>query len=369
MLNNGFIFCIFAVVKINMSQSRLIAIALTLLLLTGCQGCRNIKSRPKPDVSGIAVDIRLQRFDRDMLEFTNNAYAQQVELMHAKYGPFFDFFVSHFVIGPQPVADTTNIQEDAIRRYISDAYIRRIQDSIDHYFNNTKDIEQELTQCFKYTRYYFPEIKTPSVIAINSGFSLGAFTYDKNFLGVGLDLYYGPANIDYDSAGIFQYAQHKMRREYIARNSMEVLYNLYFGSEDESRGKSLIEAMIDKGKKMYFLSYILPDAPDSMIVGYTLKQTQWCEDNEYDIWKYLNEKDLLYKNNYMDQKRYLDEGPTTPGMPPESPGNIGAWIGLQVVRKFMKETDGKISLHELIVKYDSKAILEKSRYRPSKTVF
>jgi hypothetical protein len=340
-----------------------------LLLLGSCNWWHNNKTRPRPDVSNIAVSIHLLRFDQDMRGFEKNGYTQQVEWMHNKYGPFFDFFISHFVIGPQPVGDTTNIQEDAIRKYIADAYIKRIQDSINHYFSDTRDVEQQLTQSFKYTRYYFPEIKTPSVIAINSGFALGAFTYDKDYLAVGLDLYYGPANIDYDSAGIFQYAQHKMRREYITRNSMEVLYNLYFGSEEESRGKALIEAMIDKGKKMYFLSYVLPDAPDSMIVGYTLKQTRWCEDNEYDIWKYLNEKDLLYKNNYMDQKRYLDEGPTTPGMPPESPGNIGAWIGLQIVRKFMKETGNKISLHDLIVKYDSKAILEKARYRPSKTVF
>ena len=352
-----------------MGNLRLITLALILPLLFSCQGCRDSKSRPKPDVSAVKVDIHLLRFDHDMWGFARNNYTQQLNLMQDKYGPFFNFFISHFVIGPQPVGDTMPVQEDAIRKYIADPYIQRIQDSIDFHFADTKDIENDLTRCFKYTRYYFPEIKTPNVIAINSGFALGAFTYDKEFLGIGLDLYYGPENIDYDSAGIFQYVQHKMRREYIARNSMEVLYNLYFGSEEESRGKTLIEAMIDKGKKMYFLSYVLPDAPDSMIVGYTAMQTRWCENNEYDIWKYLNEKDLLYKNNYMDQKRYLDEGPTTPGMPPESPGNIGAWIGLQIVRKFVKETGDKISLHDLIVKYDSKAILQKSRYRPSKSYF
>lgn len=349
-----------------MGKLRLAALAFMVLFFTGCQ---HNNSRPKPDVSGIPVNIKLLRFDHDFRGFATSDYDKEQQLMHEKYGAFFDFFVSHFVIGPQPVGDTTPVEEEAIKKYMADPYIKRIQDSIDHYFGDTRDVESELTQSFKYVRYYFPEIQVPKVVAINSGFALGAFTYDKDFVGVGLDLYYGPNNPDYDSAGIYQYAQHKMRREYIARNSVEVIYNLYFGSEEESKGKSLVEAMIDKGKKIFFLSYVFPDAPDSLLVGFTLKQTKWCEASEYEIWKYLNEKDLLYKENYMDQKRYLDEGPTTPGMPPESPGDIGAWIGLQIVRKFMKETDNTVSLHDLILKYDSKTILQKARYRPAKSMF
>ena len=154
------------------------------------------------------------------------------------------------------------------------------------------------------------------MVTINSGFSLGAFTYDKDVLGIGLDLYLGAENPDYDSAGIYQYVRHKMSREYISRNSMEVLYNFYFGGDDLSRGKTLIEAIADKGKKMYFLSVVLPEMPDSMIVGFTSNQCEWCENSEYEIWKFLNDKDLLYKSDYMEQKRYLDEGPGIAGMPP-----------------------------------------------------
>ena len=120
---------------------------------------------------------------------------------------------------------------------------------------------------------------------------------------------------------------------------------------------------------MYVLSHLLPDAPDSLLMGFTQTQTMWCEDSEYEIWKFLNDKDLLYKNEFMEKKRYLDEGPTTAGMPEESPGNIGSWIGLQIVRKFMKETGGKIPLHDLMLKYDARTILAKAKYRPLKTVF
>ncbi len=348
---------------------KLVPTALILILLTGCNSCNKSKSREKPDVSGIHLDVKLLRFDKDLYDFNTKDYAQQLAVMKTAYGPFFGFYIEHFAIGPHPAADSVPPMHDAIMKFISDSYIRSLQDSINSHFSDTRDIEQGLTNSFKYYEYYFPKAIVPKVVTVNSALALGAFTYDKDMLGIGLDLYMGPNNVDYDSAGIYKYLQHKMRREYIARNAMEVLYNLNFGSTDIERGETLIEGMVEKGKKMYFLSYVLPDAPDSMIVAYTAVQTKWCQANEYEIWKFLNEKDMLYKNNYMDQKRYLDEGPNTPGMPAEAPGNIGSWIGLQIVNKFMKETDHKISMQDMITKYDAKSILNKAKYRPAKSVF
>jgi hypothetical protein len=357
------------VLHIMQKISRLLPFIIIVLILSGCGGCNSSKSREKPDVSNIPVDIHLQRFDKDFSEFGTKDYAQHVEYMRNKYGPFFDFYVSQFVIGPRPTGETTNVNEAATKKFVSDHYIRQLQDSINYHFPDTKDLDKDITQSVKYFKYYFPKITIPKAVAINSGLGLGAFTYDKDVLGIGLDLYLGANNPDYDSAGIFKYLQHKMRREYITRNAMEVLYNMYFGQEDMVRGKTLAEAMVDKGKKIYCLSYLLPDAPDSMLVGFTEKQTRWCEANEYEIWKFLNDKDMLYKDNYMDQKRYLDEGPSTPGMPAEAPGNIGSWIGLQIVRKFMKDSGSKIPLQDFVIKYDAKTILAKAKYRPSKPVF
>lgn len=342
---------------------------LLVLLLSSCNGCNKSKSREKPDVSNIKSEVHLQRFDKELFEINEQNFFAKQNKMKEKYGSFYNFYISRFVVGPRPEGDTANIEEAALKKFLSDAYVKRLQDSINFHFADTKDIEEQLSQSLKYFKYYFPDATIPKVIGINSGFSLGAFTYDKDVLGIGLDLYLGANNPDYDSAGIYKYVQHKMNREYIARNAMEVLGNFYFGGEELSHGKTLIEAITEKGKKIYLLSYLLPDAPDSLLVGFTDRQTRWCENSEYEIWKFMNDKELLYKDNYTDQKRYLDEGPITPGMPEDSPGNIGSWIGLQIVRKFAKETGGKISLHDLILKYDAKTILAKAKYRPAKSIF
>ncbi len=342
---------------------------ITLICLYGCNGCNDSASRPKPDVSSIKIDTKLLRFDQDLMNMSAQNFEQQQQGMEAKYGSFYNFYLGQFVIGPRPTGDSSDIRKQAIEKFISDSYTRRLQDSIDYYYKTTTDIEEELTNSLKYFKHYFPDSQTPKVVTINSGFSISAFTYDKDMLGIGLDLYLGNNNPDYDSAGIYQYLHHKMNRGFIARNAMEVLVNFYFGEEENERNKNLIEAMVEKGKKIYLLSYLLPDAPDSLLVGFTQTQTDWCQNSEYEIWKFLNDKDLLYKNDFMEKKRYLGEGPTTTGMPPEAPGNIGSWIGLQVVRKFAKETGNKISLRDLMLKYDGRTILQKAKYRPSKLVF
>ena len=344
-------------------------VILYLTIICFFSSCNKTTNRPKPNVSAIKVDIKLQRFDTDLMSVTEQNFDLQKKFMQRKYGSFYPFYVSQFVIGPRPVGDTATIEKPALLNFVIDGYIRRLQDSINVHFKNNEELEKELTQAIQYFKYYFPEIMVPKVITINSGFSLGAFTFDKDVLGIGLDQYLGAHNPDYDSAGVYSYVQHKMSPNYITRNSIEVLSNFYFGDEQAALNKPLIEAMIDKGKKLYVLSYCLPDAPDSILVGYTSRQTAWCENSEYEIWKFLNDKDLLYKSDYMEKKRYLDEGPTTAGMPADAPGNIGSWIGLQIVRKFMQETGGKITLKDLIVKYDSKVILEKSKYRPAKNNF
>lgn len=346
-----------------MKNTLLFSLACLLLLLASCSGCNKNKSREKPDVSSVNISVELNRFDQDFWQFTTQDYATHRAFMQQKYGEFFDFYVSQFVIGPRPVGDTADVTQDAIRQFLSDRYVRTIQDSINSVYGSTKAIEQELQTTFRYFRYYFPEFQPPQIITINSVYSAGVSPFGKDKLIIGLDLFLGADNKDYDSVGIYQYLRHKMTPAYVARYAVESLYDYYF-PEDVNNEFTLAEAIAERGKKIYFLSYVFPDAPDSLLLGYTQRQTDWCTESEKAIWMFFNDKDLLYKNNGMDKTRYLGEGPTTSGMPADAPGNIGNFTGWQMVKKFMKETSGNISLHDLVTRYDGKIIFSKSRYRP-----
>lgn len=350
-------------------ELRIFIAVVALAFLAGCNGCNKNKSREKPDVSNIHIDLHWLRFDKDLTDFANHDFSEWENNMMQKYDGFYNFYVSNFIIGPRPAGDTTNITAAAVQKFLDDKYIRTIQDSINARYKDTKDVEAAMKQMFLYFKYYFPEMEVPDIITINSAYGAGVSPFGRNQLIIGLDMFLGQDNRDYDSAGVYEYLRHKMSREYIPRYVAEAMYEEYYGKGDVRSDEALIEAMVDKGKKMYFLSYVFPDAPDSLILGYTQPQTEWCEKSEYSIWQFFNDKDLLYKENAMDKARYLGDGPTTSGMPPEAPGTIGNFIGLQIVRKFMKETGEQIPLHELIVKYDAKTIFKKSKYRPSKSNF
>jgi hypothetical protein len=340
--------------------------SLFLLFLLGFLGCdyNKNKSREKPDVSAMKDEVKLMRFDQDLFGFQKVDFETHRQMMRSKYGSFYDFYVNQFIIGPRQPGDTADIDQAAISQFLKDGYMLRLQDSVQKHFSDTKKIEAELTQSLRYAKHYFPQITFPKAYTINSGFSIGAFTYENDVVGIGLDLYLGANNADYDSAGIYNYVRHKLSEEYIVRNTMEVIYNLYF-EKNPAAPPTFFEAMVENGKRTYVLSYLVPDAPEHIIAGFTPDQAKWCTANENSIWQFFNDKDLLYKTDMMEQKRYLFEGPTASGMPAEAPGNIGTWVGWQIVKKYMNESKGKVSLATL-VNTDANEIIRQSKYRPNK---
>jgi uncharacterized protein YjaZ len=60
---------------------------------------------------------------------------------------------------------------------------------------------------------------------------------------------------------------------------------------------------------------------------------------------------------------YIGEGPFTQGFSQKlSPGNIGQWIGWQIVKKFVSKNPG-LGPDE-VMKTDARTILEKAKYKP-----
>lgn len=341
----------------------LVSIFISSLLLSGCNWFSKTESRPHPDISGINVNIKSQRFDQDIFALSNAEFGPWKRKMVEQYGEFYYFYLDNFVIGPRPAGDTSDIEEKALRQFVSDRYMRAIQDSINHIFPDTKSTDEQLSTAFKYLKYYLPESDAPDVIYFNSSYSAGASPFGKKQLVIGLDMFLGDGNNDYDSVGVYQYLRHKMKSAYIPRYAMESLLDAYFDTGMNPE-ENMLEAIVERGKKMYFLSLLFPDAPDSLLLGYTAKQTDFCKKSEKEIWKFLNDKDVLLKNNSMDKSRYLGEGPTTSGMPLDAPGNIGSFVGLSIVRKFMNEAGKAVAPRDLMTKYSPKVVFDKAKYRP-----
>ena len=166
--------------------------------------------------------------------------------------------------------------------------------------------------------------------------------------------------------GLFpKYVYEKFAPDYLVANSMKVLATLNFNIEPEDN--QLISHMVSKGIILYFLDMVLPKTEDHLKIGYNPEDIKWCVMNEPEIWKFFVDRELLFSTEMEINKKFVSPGPSTTGMPPESPGDIGSWVGWQLVRAFM-EKNPEISFHDLITKFDAKQILLKSSYKPNRSL-
>ncbi len=52
--------------------------------------------------------------------------------------------------------------------------------------------------------------------------------------------------------------------------------------------KTLLDLMVDKGKRLYVLDKLLPNTADTLKIGYTTNQLKGADKNEGLIWSFLN---------------------------------------------------------------------------------
>jgi hypothetical protein len=101
-------------------------------------------------------------------------------------------------------------------------------------------------------------------------------------------------------------------------------------------------------------------------LGFTKQKYDWSITNEEQVWKYFIENNLLYSTETKLNKRFLEAAPFSKFYLSEdknSPGRIGQWIGLQIIRSFMDNND--VSLSDLLIKNEEE-IFKNSKYKPRK---
>jgi hypothetical protein len=133
---------------------------------------------------------------------------------------------------------------------------------------------------------------------------------------------------------------------------------------DESTAR-MIDFMVSQGRLIYFLDKVVPDSPDTIKTGYSSKQLEWCYGNEKKIWSFFIDNKLLFSFDPNLMNKYVNDGPGTNGFPKESPGNIGQFIGWQIVKSYMRNHPEK-TLQKLMEEKDMLKIFNESKYKPAK---
>ncbi len=172
-----------------------------------------------------------------------------------------------------------------------------------------------------------------------------------NFLGVNHHMY----------EGIALYLRQQMELKHLSKEFAEAFANNQIASPED---RTFLAQLIYFGKIQFLKQSILSDYSEDKILGYTPDQFAWAMTNEKEIWNFFVSKELLYSTDPELIKRFISPAPFSKfylNIDIESPGQIGQWIGLQIVKAYQKKERKSIAQ---LLNTSYLELFEKSKYKP-----
>lgn len=314
-----------------------------------------------PDVSDIKINLSTERFEQDFFSIDSQHMTGQIDSLVARYPDFGENYLNTILnCDPSWSPDTTS---NYLNGFIA-AY-KPLYDSVEQIFGDFSPYETEIQKSLQYLKYYFPDYSAPSKIITYIGplDGYGDILADDAFI-IGLQHHLGKNSSFYQTTWLQEtypkYLTDRFEPEYIAINCMK---NIILDIDPEKNGEAtLSDQMIENGKRLYLLQKLMPETREHLLIGYRETQLKSCYDHEALIWNLFTQQNLLQITDYNIIKNYIGESPKTQELGEDAPGNIGAFTGWQIVKKFMKKNP-ETSLVSL-VKTNPAIILEKARYKP-----
>ncbi len=309
------------------------------------------------DVSDSPVEITFERFDREVFgaDFSQPAAAGQQ--LYRKYGDFYCDYIE-YILQAAPCQPDSNF--GALQGFVTFQNMVAIYQDIQKKFPDEKiqTINASFTDALKRYHHFFPKEILPRVVYMHSGLNFSAFSTDS-IIAVGLDFYLGPEDSLVQLFPFPLYFKEDMREDYLVVNSIKDFCWAYCNEKDSLRlEKDLLSSMIHHGKVMYMMDALMPEAADSTKMNWSATQYAWAENAYYNIWMALANEKVLFGTKPVDNKKWVDYGPFTnaPGIPQESPPQLGIWIGWKMVRDYAA-AHPDLSVEQLIAQSDPQAFL------------
>lgn len=329
-----------------------VVLALFVLLLARC------KQDPlSVDVSNVDLQVDFKRLDQDLFSLNPAAGQTNTDEIYRKYGDFFvDYCEGVLRIG-SPEAEGFQY---SVAQFITSEDIVTLYDDVQDTYKDVSSIERQLTEAFRYFKYHFPDSTIPNVV-----FNISALNYavvaTPTTLGIGLDMFLGADYPIYPAVGLPKYMYDNMKPDQIVPQAMKGWLQATY--ETDAKRETLLDYMIFEGKLLFVLDATLRQSADSIKIGFSSDAMLWCEEYEPRIWAHLVDQELLYSTEYMSINKWINQAPFVAGIPKDSPGRLGQWVGWQIVKKYMQQNP-ETSLVKLMANQNSQDILARSKYKP-----
>jgi gliding motility-associated lipoprotein GldB len=299
------------------------------------------KNKIERAVTAIPIEIKVERFDKVFFETA----PKDLDKVKKQFPYFF------------PVGNDDNVW----LKKMQDPLWREVYSEVQKKYSNFEPVHNKLVKLFKHIKYYFPKTFTPKVVTVISEMDYNTKAiYTDSLVIISLELYLGKGH------KFYQFPNY-VRQNFETNQIMpDIVSSFSLKKIAPVSDKNLLSQMIFAGKQLYLKDLLLPEYDDADKMGYTAEQIKWCTENESYMWRYFIEREMLYSDEQKLVSRFINPAPFSKfylEIDNESPGRVGAWIGWQMVRSYMKNNE--VSVDNLL-KTDAKEIFKKSKYKPKK---
>ena len=226
---------------------------------------------------------------------------------------------------------------------------------------SNSDIQDQLTPFMEGLPRVFENAELPKkVITITSDVDYNnKVILNDSMALIAIDNFLGVNNHMYE--GIALYLRQQMELKHLSKELAESFANNRIELPED---RTFLAQLIYFGKIQFLKQSILSNYSEDKILGYAPDQLAWAMTNEKEIWNFFISKELLYSTDPELIKRFISPAPFSKfylNIDVDSPGQIGQWLGLQIVKAYqMKE---RKSIAQLL-NTPYRELFEKSKYKP-----
>ncbi len=316
-----------------------ILLFLSLLITFSCQK----HERFDIDTSSIEANYGIKRFENDFFS------SKSLDELRKEYPRLL----------PIQVSDEVFIEDR------KDTVLTKLVNEVKDKFSDISELNSQISEMIKRVKFYYPNFKVNKIITlINNPNQNNKAMYIDGLILIPLESYLG-SNSEY-YLGFDRYLRKNKNREQIISDISESIASYIIPSEHmDSR---FINLLAYEGKKMILKDAFLKNVNDSIKIGYSQSELNWVELNEFKMWNYFMEKEMLFNSSNDYQRRFIDDAPFSKFYTDndlEIPARVGVWQGWQMMRNYF-EKNPSIKLQDVINEIDSEKLYYDSKYKPKK---
>ena len=328
-------------IKHTLLQLFYVLSAVVFLLFLPTFSCQN-SSKVEKEISAIEIDLTIERFD----QLFASSSPSDLPVLKQSYPFLFS------------------------KKFSDSVWIRRMKDpiqallatAVDSVFDDFKKTESEIHLFYQHLKYYNKPLKTPRIITVLSDVDYrNKIAVTDTIVLIALDTYLGEDHEFY--ASFYDYTKQNLNSNQIVPDLATSYAEQFIYQPNRT---TFLDEMIYFGKQLYLKDLWIPFKTDFEKIGYSVSEYEWSQENEFYIWQYFVENELLYKTDRKLLGRFIVAAPFSRfnlELDRESPGRLGQYIGWQIVKSYMKKNP--TSVLEML-QIDPQEIFNNAKFKPKK---